>query len=119
MTTAATLTPPRFAVGDAVKIDAKAAIGHCRTPWYVRGKSGVVVEIHGSFRDPVRLAYHRPGLPAQVLYKIRVRQIDLWSNYSGQATDHLDVDIYEPWLKPIRLLKRSVKMRAAAGAGVV
>ncbi len=119
MTTAATSTPPRFAVGDAVKIDAKSAIGHCRTPWYVRGKSGVVVEIHGSFRDPVRLAYHRPGLPAQVLYKIRMRQTDLWSNYKGQAADHLDVDIYEPWLTPVRSAKRSAKTRVAAVAGVV
>ena len=119
MTTAATQTPPLFALGDAVRIDAKSAVGHCRTPWYVRGKRGVVVEIHGSFRDPVRLAYHRPGLPAQVLYKVRLRQIDLWPAYRGEATDHLDVDIYEPWLKPVTQRKSRAKARGDVGAGVV
>jgi hypothetical protein len=24
----------------------------------------------------------------------------LWSSYSGAAKDHLEVDIYEPWLLP-------------------
>jgi nitrile hydratase subunit beta len=90
----------RYAVGDAVTISACEAIGHCRTPWYVRGKSGIVVEIHGKFRDPERLAYHLPGMPALVLYKVRLKQKDLWPKYNGPASDHLDVDIYEPWLAP-------------------
>jgi nitrile hydratase subunit beta len=98
MSAAATSTAARFQVGDKVVIGNREAIGHCRTPWYVRGKTGVVVEIHGAFRDPERLAYHRPGLPALVLYKVRVRQRDLWPDYSGGHKDNLEVDIYEPWL---------------------
>ena len=50
------------------------ALGHCRTPWYLRGKTGVVAAVHGTFRDPEQLAYHKPGLPAQVLYKVRFKQ---------------------------------------------
>ncbi len=107
MSAVATRRPPRFVVGDAVKIGDCNAVGHCRTPWYVRGKPGVVVEIHGAFRDPERLAYHRPGLPALVLYKVRVRQKDLWPKYKGPASDHLDVDIYEPWLLPAVPAKRA------------
>ena len=99
MTGAGQARPHRFRVGDRVSIGSDPAIGHCRTPWYVRGRSGVVVEVHGAFRDPVRLAYHRPGLPVQPLYKVRLRQRDLWPGYRGAARDSLDVDIYEPWLK--------------------
>lgn len=100
MSEAAASQSARFRIGDAVTIADIAAVGHCRTPFYVRGKTGTVVEIQGVFRDPVRLAYHRPGLPAQVLYKVRLRQNELWPRYAGPAKDHLDVDIYEPWLLP-------------------
>ncbi len=98
MSAALTRITPEFSVGDRVVIRNCAALGHCRTPWYVRGKSGTIVEIHGAFRDPERLAYHRPGFPERVLYKVRLRQHDLWAEYQGGKDDNLDVDIYEPWL---------------------
>lgn len=105
--------PARFDVGDTVVIADFDVVGHCRTPWYVRGKTGTVVEIQGVFRDPVRLAYHRPGLPAQVLYKVRLRQSDLWPRYQGATKDHLEVDIYEPWLMPA---ERAPRTRNAKGS---
>ena len=46
----------RFAPGERVQVAARPVLGHCRTPWYVRGKSGVVIAVHGRFRDPERLA---------------------------------------------------------------
>ncbi|HUS96708.1 MAG TPA: SH3-like domain-containing protein [Hyphomicrobiaceae bacterium] len=95
-----TSAPPKFKVGDAVFIDDRASLGHCRTPVFVRGKRGVVADILGAFRNPEQLAYHRPGLPAQVLYVIRFQQKDLWPDYQGPATDELDIDIYASWLKP-------------------
>ncbi len=91
-------TKPRFKLGSSVHVSERSASGHCRTPWYLRGKSGVVVAVQGTFHDPERLAYHRPGLPEQILYKVRFRQSDLWARYSGLATDHLEADIYEYWL---------------------
>ena len=91
-------TKPRFKVGDSVHVASRTPLGHCRTPLYLRGKSGVVVAIHGTFHDPERLAYHRPGLPEQVLYKVRFWQPDLWPGYKGLASDHLEADIYEYWL---------------------
>lgn len=93
--------PARFRPGDRVLVDTRQAIGHCRTPFYLRGHTGLIVGIQGAFRDPERLAYHRPGLPAQVLYKVRFRQPDLWPHYPGPASDHLEADIYEGWLKPL------------------
>jgi nitrile hydratase subunit beta len=90
----------RFKVGARVHIADRSALGHCRTPWYLRGRIGEIVEIHGAYHDPERLAYHKPGLPLQVLYKVRFLQSDLWSGYHGPATDHLEADIYEYWLEP-------------------
>jgi nitrile hydratase subunit beta len=89
----------RFAPGDAVRVVDRPVQGHCRTPWYLRGRRGVVAAIHGAFRNPEALAYHRPGLPALPLYKVRFKQSELWGSYPGPACDELEVDIYEHWLE--------------------
>ncbi len=100
---ARTATPGcRFAPGDKVRVAGRDALGHCRTPWYLRGKTGVIASIHGTFRDPERLAYHQPGLPAQVLYKVRFKQSEVWGRYDGPAGDQLEADIFEYWLEPLR-----------------
>jgi nitrile hydratase subunit beta len=92
--------PHRFRSGDTVVVAAREAVGHCRTPWYLRGRTGVVAAIHGAFHDPERLAYHKAGLPLKVLYKVRFLQSDLWPGYHGPPSDHLEADIYEHWLDP-------------------
>ncbi|MGD9804599.1 MAG: SH3-like domain-containing protein [Hyphomicrobiaceae bacterium] len=89
----------RFAVGDRVVVASRPPHGHCRTPWYLRGRSGTVASIHGAYHDPERLAYHKPGLPLQTLYKVRFLQADLWQTYRGPSDDHLEADIYEDWLE--------------------
>lgn len=94
-----TSTAPRFRAGDKVRVDDRPATGHCRTPWYLRGQVGIVAEVQGAYRDPERLAYHLSGLPAQVLYKVRFPQKQLWRTYAGPSVDQLEADIYEGWLK--------------------
>lgn len=89
---------PRYKKGQTVMVDSRPPLGHCRTPWYVRGKSGTISAVQGVLHDPSRLAYHRPGLPAQVLYKVKFRQSDLWPGYRGPAGDHLEADLQEDWL---------------------
>jgi nitrile hydratase len=91
-----------FAPGDPVRVAKRPVVGHCRTPWYLRGKPGVVAMVLGRFRNPEQLAYHKPGLPALVLYKVRFEQRDLWGRYPGAAGDQLEADIFEHWLEPIR-----------------
>jgi nitrile hydratase len=95
--------PPagRFAAGDAVRVADHPVTGHCRTPWYLRGKSGVIAQVQGIFRDPETLAYHKPGLPAQVLYKVRFNQADIWGRYDGPLADQLEADIFEHWLEGV------------------
>lgn len=92
---------PRYKSGDRVRVDPRASLGHCRAPGYLRGAAGVVVEVHGVFRDPERLAYNRPGYPAQVLYKVRFAQTKVWPRYKGGKSDQLEVDVYENWLVPV------------------
>ena len=89
----------RFRVGDEVRVSARESLGHHRAPIYVRGKSGVVTEIQGRFHNPSQLAYHYPGLPMMVWYKLRFRQTDLWPRYQGDPGDHLELDLQEDWLE--------------------
>jgi nitrile hydratase len=108
-----TTPAPRFRPGDPVRVDDRLALGHCRTPWYLRGKTGVIASVQGSFHDPEKLAYHKPGLPRQVLYRVCFRQADLWSGYPGPSQDQLEADIYEHWLIDVQGEARSDSYAAA------
>jgi hypothetical protein len=90
-----------LAPGTRVRVLAHRIPGHCRTPLYLKGHEGVVVAIVGPFRNPEQLAYHRPGLPMQRLYRIRFQQRDLWPDYEGPMSDTLEADLYEHWLDPL------------------
>ena len=89
---------PRFQVGDRVTVRAAYPIGHVRTPYYIRGKHGVIERLCGAYPNPEELAYARPGLPAQPLYRVRFVQRDVWPDYSGQPADVVEVEIYQHWL---------------------
>jgi hypothetical protein len=91
---------PRFRPGDRVAVRAAYPPGHIRTPFYARGKSGVVERLCGAFPNPEERAYARSGLPRQPLYRVRFRQNDVWRDYSGPANDTIDIEIYQHWLEP-------------------
>jgi nitrile hydratase len=90
----------RFNPGDRVTVRKAFPPGHIRTPFYIRGKTGIVERICGSFPNPEELAFGRSGLPARPLYRVRFRQPDIWRDYGGTATDSVDIEIYEHWLEP-------------------
>ena len=89
----------RFRPGDSVRVRAANPPGHVRTPFYIRGHSGIVERICGSYPNPEELAYARPGLPAQPLYRVRFRQREVWPDYAGGADDTVDIEIYQHWLE--------------------
>ncbi len=91
----------RFNIGDAVRVREAHPPGHVRTPHFVRGKSGRVVDYMGAHANPEELAYGRPGKPEQPLYRVLFDQADIWSDYAGPAADTAVVDIYEHWLEPV------------------
>lgn len=93
--------PACFKSGDAVRVRRAAPIGHVRTPWYIRGRQGVIERLCGAYANPEELAYARPGTPRIPLYRVRFRQADVWPDYAGSPSDTLDVEIYQHWLEPV------------------
>ena len=89
-----------FKQGDPVRVIDSHPPGHRRTPYYIRGKVGEIERVCGEFPNPEELAYGFDGLPKKTLYRVRFRQKDVWSDYSGPTEDTVDVDIFEHWLLP-------------------
>lgn len=90
-------TPP-FKPGDRVRVRYAHPPGHVRTPSYVRGRTGVVERLCGSYPNPEELAYGRCGLPPQPLYRVRFLQNELWPDYRGNPADTVDVEVFQHWL---------------------
>ena len=94
---------PRFAVGDRVRVRAHyppTPPSHIRTPHYIRGVEGEIERICGTFGNPEELAFGRRYGDRPVLYRVRFRQDDVWSDYTGPPGDRIEIEIYEFWLEP-------------------
>ncbi|HXJ08295.1 MAG TPA: SH3-like domain-containing protein [Burkholderiales bacterium] len=89
----------KFKVGERVKVMQAFPLGHVRTPYYIRGCSGEVERVCGSFPNPEELAQMRDGLPAIPLYRVRFRQAEVWPDYRGAAKDVVEIEIYQHWLE--------------------
>jgi hypothetical protein len=96
---AVSLSGARFKAGDRVRVRADDRPGHIRTPFYIRGKTGWVERVHGTFLNPESLAYGQDGLPKRPLYLVGFQQAAVWDRY-GAPKDKLFIDIYEHWLEP-------------------
>jgi len=88
----------RFRPGERVRVMKAYPLGHVRTPYYVRGASGVIERVCGAFPNPEELAQMRSGLPAQPLYRVRFAQSEVWPDYRGARADTIDVEIFQHWL---------------------
>ena len=89
----------KFKVGERVKVMQAYPLGHVRTPYYIRGCSGEVERVCGSFPNPEELAQMRDGLPEIPLYRVRFRQNEVWPDYRGAAKDVVEIEIYQHWLE--------------------
>lgn len=89
----------RFKPGDAVRVRKAYPLGHIRTPFYIRGHSGVIERVCGSFGNPEELAQMRSGEPKQPLYRVRFLQKQVWPAYQGNPGDVLEVEIFQHWLE--------------------
>lgn len=92
----------RFRPRDRVRVLKAAPLGHVRTPWYIRGHTGVVERICGAFANPEELAYARPGEPRVPLYRVRFVQKEVWPDYAGREDDVIEIEIFEHWLEDAR-----------------
>jgi nitrile hydratase subunit beta len=91
-------TPPRFAVGQAVRAKKINPAGHTRLPRYARGNFGVVDRIHGAHVFPDTNAHFRGESP-QHLYSVRFSARELWGE-AASARDAVYIDLWEDYLEP-------------------
>jgi nitrile hydratase len=91
-------TPPRFAVGQAVRARKINPTGHTRLPRYARGNVGVVDRIHGAHVFPDSNA-HSQGENPQHLYSVRFPARELWGE-TAAARDSVYIDLWEDYLEP-------------------
>ena len=90
----------QFGEGDPVLVRLAFPPGHIRTPFYARGKPGVVESYVGNFANPEELAFGQKNGAKLPLYRVRFRQLDLWPDYEGPEQDSAVLDIYELLLEP-------------------
>ncbi|MGH8705957.1 MAG: SH3-like domain-containing protein [Burkholderiales bacterium] len=77
-------------------------LGHIRTPFYIRGHSGVIERFCGVFGNPEELAQGRSGEPRQPLYRVRFLQRDVWPDYKGRDDDAVEIEIFQHWLEGVK-----------------
>jgi nitrile hydratase beta subunit len=94
----AAATPPRFAVGDAVRTSVANPAGHTRSPRYVAGRRGVVSQVYAACVFPDSNAHGRGENP-QHLYNVRFDGAELWGADAEPGTA-LHIDLFEPYLEP-------------------
>lgn len=90
---------PRFREGDRVRVQWRFPIGHIRTPFYLRGKTGTVVRSHGAFLDAEKLANGLPGLPATVVYQVAFAWEEVWpASADARGRTLILADLQDNWL---------------------
>ena len=90
----------RFRPGDKVRVSIRYPHGHCRTPFYLRGHRGEVVEPLGVFPNPEELAYLADSASRRALYHVAFDQTELWPAGTAEREGILIADLFEHWLEP-------------------
>ncbi len=90
--------PARFQMGDEVQVKVRGPEGYNRTPIYLRGKKGVVHEIHGEFVNARGLGYGNAE-DHQALYAVSFNLAYVRGRDPESSRDTLIVDVFEEWLE--------------------
>lgn len=80
-----------YKVGDKVAVKQENPRGNPRTPKYIRGKSGVVADVHGVIENG---RDHRGLYPPLYTVVFDVKEV-----FGGASPDKLRVDLHEDWLE--------------------
>lgn len=100
-----TCNPRIYEAGEIVRIRDIGKSGHVRTPQYVRNKVGLIDSYVGLFENPEERAYGRIGCDPIPLYRVRLKQNELWPDYEGSDCDTLVLEIYDHWLETVTFLR--------------
>jgi nitrile hydratase len=98
----ATGEEPAFKVGEAIKVQMRAPIGHYRVPLCIRGKQGSIEAVI----RPVGIDNEEEGFGRNAgmkahYYRIAIPLKELWPDYTGSPKDGLRIEVFETWLEGI------------------
>ncbi len=96
-------SPAKYKVGDLVNVSIRYPIGHYRVPMYMRGKQVEIVRILGRYINPEEEAFGKNAGGKLWFYLITINQKALWPEYRGDENDRLEIEIFEPWLEPLKI----------------
>ena len=91
----------KFSVGDRVRVIDAVPGGTTRTPFFIRGKKGVVAYSHGVGKNPRDLSYGGSGEPGLHLYAVSFHMAHLYDEDPDYVHDRVVVDVFEDWLEPV------------------
>ncbi len=91
------VTPPAFAVGDAVRTRTIDHGGHTRLPRHAQGKRGLVYELFAVYDFPDELP-DGESMPPQQLYSVRFMASELWGE-SAEPGATVHIDMWEGYLE--------------------
>ncbi len=91
----------KFQVGERVRVKDTVPGGTNRTPFFIRGKKGVVVYYHGPARNPSDLSYGGRGQPELPLFGVSFHMAHVYDEDPDFLHDRLIVDVLEDWLDPV------------------
>lgn len=85
-------------MAERVRVRRWAPPGHVRTPFYLRGKTGVIERRLGPFPNPEERAYGHPGREVE-LVRVRFTAAEVWGPDAERPDDTIDAEIYAHWLE--------------------
>ena len=91
--------PPRFKIGDRVRVKDMPYLFYTRTQMSVRGVVGTIAALTYPDLVPEEGAFNLDGRIEQY-YIVRFRQKDLWPEYQFDM-DTLQTESPERWLEPV------------------
>jgi nitrile hydratase subunit beta len=91
-------TRQKLKIGDKVTVRVEHIPGHVRAPGYIRGKTGVVVDVSAAYPFPDA---HAHGIHAddEPTYDVRFNAEELWLNSADAAQVH--VGVFESYLEKV------------------
>ena len=89
----------KFQLGDEVFVLDLGKLGHVRIPFYIRGKTGLIIQHCGVYLNPEDLAVGVTSGPVVNLYRVAFSQRALWPEDNHREGDQLIIEIYEHWLR--------------------